>query len=95
MSKDTFHFRLYVAGESSNSVQAISTLQTVCEKYLKGRHKIEVVDVLRDSARALADGIFLTPTIVRITPKPQQRVIGNLSEPGIFLATLGIQNGNL
>lgn len=70
--------RLYIAGRTPNSVMALQTLETL----LAGRqHTLEVVDVLQSPERALDDGIFVTPTVVRLTPAPQVSVIGALG-PG-------------
>jgi circadian clock protein KaiB len=83
-----FKFRLYVAGDAPNSTQAIANLQSFCEKHLEGRHEIEKVDVMRDPARSLADGVLLTPMVVRIAPAPIRKIIGNLSEQTPLLQLL-------
>jgi circadian clock protein KaiB len=89
MSKGTiFQFRLYVAGDAPNSNQAIANLRLFCKKHLKGRHKIEEVDVMHEPARALAEGVFLTPMLVRIKPCPLRRIVGNLSDPKPLLQLL-------
>jgi circadian clock protein KaiB len=74
-----YKFRLYVAGDAPNSTQALANLKTFCEKYLEGRHEIEEVDVMRDPTRALAEGVLLTPMVVRLAPAPVRKIIGNLS----------------
>lgn len=75
-----FKFRLYVAGDAQNSVLAIAHLTAFCREYLAGRHEIEIVDVLREPRRALVDGIFLTPTLVKLSPSPSRRIVGTLSQ---------------
>ena len=75
-----FKFRLYVAGDSPNSTQARSNLEALCGQYLQDRHEIEIVDVLRDPNRALADGVFLTPTLVKLAPLPVRKIVGNLNQ---------------
>ncbi len=63
MSQQTiFKFRLYIAGDTQNSVQALANLTALCEVRLSNHYEIEVVDVLREPKRALADAIFMTPT---------------------------------
>ncbi len=91
MSKlNLFKFRLYVAGDSPNSIQALSNLQAVCGKFLPERHEIEIVDVLCDPKRALADGILLTPTLVKLSPAPFRKIVGNLSQTQTVLVTLAL-----
>lgn len=86
----TFKFRLYVAGDAQNSVQARANLGSFCREHLPGRFEIEVVDVFREPKRALLDGIFMTPTLIKLEPAPAQRIVGNLSQPQIVLHTLGL-----
>ena len=59
-----FKFRLYIAGGTENSGQALANLTALCDTHLQDRHEIEVVDVLRDPRRALADSVFMTPALV-------------------------------
>ena len=65
-----FKFRLYVAGDAQNSAQALANLTALCRAYLPDRHEIEVVDVLLEPERALADEIQLTPTLIKLAPPP-------------------------
>lgn len=85
-----FSFRLYVAGDGQNSVRAIANLTALCEDRLQGRHRIEVVDVFGEPARALADGIVMTPTLVRVEPDPIRRVIGTLDQTEGVAIALGL-----
>lgn len=83
-----FKFKLYVAGNAPNSAQALANLTALCRAYLQGRHEIEVVDVFREPKRALADGIIMTPTLVRLAPSPTRRIVGTLSQTQLVLQAL-------
>ena len=74
-----FKFRLYVAGEARNSTEALANLTAFCHAQLPKRHEIEIVDVFREPKRALADGILMTPTLIKYAPAPVRRVVGSLS----------------
>jgi circadian clock protein KaiB len=84
----TFNFRLYVADQTQNSVQAEANLTAFCRQYLPDCHHVEVVDVLREPKRALDDGIFMTPTLVVLAPVPIRRIVGTLSHTPTLLQTL-------
>ena len=88
--KVTFHFRLYVAGDAPNSLRAVANLRDLCREHAPDQHEIEIVDVIREPQRALADGVLLTPTVVRLAPGPTRRIVGNLSQRETVLATLGL-----
>jgi circadian clock protein KaiB len=87
----TFKFRLFVAGDTQNSAEALDNLTALCKAHLAGHYEIEVVDVFRDSQRARADGIRMTPALVKFAPIPEQRIIGTLSDTAHVLRMLGLE----
>ena len=86
-----FKFRLYVAGAAANSAEALANLTALCREHLPQRHEIELIDVFKEPERALTDGIYMTPTLVKLSPVPVCRVVGTLSEPLAVLRALGIE----
>jgi circadian clock protein KaiB len=85
-----FKFRLFVAGDTENSAEAMANLKELCDHYLPKRYEIEIVDVYRDPRRALDDGILMTPTLLKLEPLPQRRIIGTLSKTRTVLIALGL-----
>jgi circadian clock protein KaiB len=86
----TFKFRLYVAGDTQNSAHAIANLSAICATHLAGRHETEIVDVFQEPKRALADGIFMTPTLTKLSPAPVRRIVGTLGDRATVLQALGL-----
>jgi circadian clock protein KaiB len=82
--------RLYVAGESPNSVAAKKNLRAAIAHLFAGEVTMELVDVLRQPERGLRDGVLVTPTLIRVEPTPERRVIGNLRDRAALLAGLGV-----
>lgn len=91
----TFKFRLYVASDALNSAQAISNLHAICRRYLPERHEIEIVDVFKEPLRALKERVFMTPTLIRLEPGPERRVVGTLSQTRVVLGTLGVSEASI
>jgi circadian clock protein KaiB len=81
--------RLYVAGRAPNSLQAIVNVKAICDEHFPAMHDLQIVDLLEHPAEALADGVIVTPTLLKVLPAPAQRVIGNLSDTQAVLDTLG------
>ena len=79
MKKKKWELRLYVAGLTGNSIQALSNLKKICEENLKGEYSIEVIDLLENPELAAGDQIIAIPTLVRKLPEPIVKIIGNLS----------------
>jgi circadian clock protein KaiB len=86
-----FKFRLYVAGGTENSAQALSNLTAFCWKHLANRHEIEIVDIFREPGRALEDRIFMTPTLVKLAPGHVQRIVGTLGQTQFVMQALGLK----
>lgn len=89
--KPSLVLRLYVAGNAPNSVRAISNAQAVCDEHFAARYELEIVDLLDHPHRALSDGVIVTPTLIRLSPLPVQKVIGTLSDTNRLLLVLAGQ----
>ena len=89
-SNGAYVFRLYIAGGAPNSVRALANLYALCHKHFPESHRIEVIDVLQEPLRALSEAILVTPTVVKVSPAPEQQIIGNLSEEEEVLRALGL-----
>ena len=76
---EVWDLRLYVAGKTAKSLAALENLKRICEEHLKGRYRIEVVDLLVHPQLAKGDEIIAIPTLVRKLPEPIRKVIGDLS----------------
>lgn len=82
--------RLYVAGGAPNSLLALANLQAICAEYLQGGHRLEVVDILEDPRRAMAEGVLVTPSLNKLSPQPVAQLVGNLSDKKRVLLALGL-----
>ncbi|WP_395747879.1 circadian clock KaiB family protein [Prosthecobacter sp.] len=86
-----FELRLYVAGQTSKSLTALSNLRRMCETHLAGQYRIEVVDLLKTPQLAAGDQILAVPTLVRRLPEPIKKIIGDLSNEERVLVGLDVQ----
>lgn len=87
-TQQQLRLRLYVAGSAPNSLQAIANIKAICEEHFARTHKLEIVDMFEQPDRASSDGIIVTPTLLKVSPPPAQRLIGNLSDTNQVLLTL-------
>lgn len=85
-------FELYVAGDAPRSRAAVRTLTELCERRLRGRYALKVIDVLEDPASAERAKILATPTLLKLRPSPNVRFIGDLSLTANVLAGLGLDD---
>lgn len=85
-----YAFRLYVAGQSERSHTAETNLRGLCESFLPGRYELEVIDAGQQPGLAEEQRILATPTVLRLAPPPQLRVIGDLSDHRRAAYALGL-----
>ena len=76
---DRWELRLYVAGQTPKSLAALANLKVICESHLKGKYRIEVIDLSAHPELARADQIVALPTLIRKFPPPMKRILGDLS----------------
>ena len=86
-----WELRLYIAGQTPNSIAAIANLKKICEDQLQGKYRIEVIDLLEKPQLAKGDQIVAIPTLVRRLPPPVKKIVGNLSKTERALVGLDIQ----
>lgn len=79
-TEETWELRLYVAGETPKSLAAFQNLKRLCEEYLAGRYRIEVIDLVKNPKLARDEQIVAIPTLVRKLPDPIRRIVGDLSD---------------
>ncbi len=79
-SRKTYILKLYVAGNTPNSMRALKTLRNILETEFRGVYALKVIDVLKNPQLAEEDKILATPTLAKILPPPVRRIIGDLSD---------------
>jgi circadian clock protein KaiB len=83
--------RLYVAGQTQNSLTAFDNLKKICEKHLDCRYQIEVIDLLKNPQLARDHQIIAVPTLIRKLPTPVKKIVGNLSNTEKVLVGLDLR----
>lgn len=79
-TRKVYVLKLYVAGNTPNSLQALKTLNEILEQEFQGVYALKVIDVLKNPQLAEEDKILATPTLAKILPPPVRRIIGDLSD---------------
>jgi circadian clock protein KaiB len=91
IEEEMWELRLYVAGQTPNSIKAFANLKKICEEHLKGTYKIDVIDLLENPQLAAADQILAVPTLVRKLPPPVRKIVGDLSKTERVLVGLDLR----
>src|SRR5512146_3079547 len=88
---EIWELRLYVAGQTPKSLTAFANLRKICEEHLKGKYRIEVIDLIENPHLAKGDQILAIPTLVRKLPQPVKKIIGDLSNKERVLVGLDLR----
>ncbi|HUR58075.1 MAG TPA: circadian clock KaiB family protein [Opitutaceae bacterium] len=88
--RERYELKLYVTGTSPRSGQAIANVRSLCEEYLSGRYDLEVIDIYQQPAIAASEQIIAAPTLIKKTPAPTRRMIGDLSNRDKILIALNL-----
>lgn len=77
--KHVYVLKLYVTGQTASSQKALLDLRRICDEELKGRYRLNVIDVLKKPKLARQDKILATPTLIKQLPPPLRKLVGELS----------------
>jgi circadian clock protein KaiB len=89
--KTPYVLKLYVTGTTPQSLRAIANIKKLCEVHLKGRYELDVVDLYQQPQLAQGQQIIAVPTLVKKSPLPQRRIIGDMSSSERVLTGLDLQ----
>ena len=90
--KQVYILRLFITGASPNSSRAIANLKEICEKHLKGNYELEIIDVYQQPLIAQSEQVIALPMLIKISPSPVRRLIGDMSDTEKVLRGLGLPN---
>lgn len=76
--QERYLLRLYVAGVTPRSSDALARIKSICARCLPGRYELEVVDIHQQPDLAREHQIVVTPTLIKVLPLPVRRLVGNL-----------------
>ena len=83
--------RLYVAGQTPKSINAITNIKKICEENLKGRYVLDVIDLYQQPLLARGEQIIAIPTLIKKLPLPIRRIIGDMSNTERVLVGLDLR----
>lgn len=85
-----YRLRLFIAGNTTRSRRAIENLRAFCIAHLGSRFSLEVVDIYQQPELAGQSQVIAAPTLLRMEPLPERRIVGDLSQTDRVLRGLGL-----
>jgi circadian clock protein KaiB len=93
-ASERYVLRLYVTGITPRSSQAIQNVTDLCEKHLRGRYELQIVDIYQQPTLARGEQIIAAPTLIKKLPLPLRRLIGNMADEEKVLLGLDLKPKN-
>ncbi len=90
--EEKYILKLFVTGILANSARAVINIRTICEKYLEGRYELEIIDIYQQPDLAIAEDIIAVPLLIKKSPLPEVRLVGDLSDTEKVLEGLHLFN---
>jgi circadian clock protein KaiB len=91
LDNDKYILKLYVTGATNRSIRAIANLKEICEEYLSGRYELEVIDLYQRPHLAEREQIIAAPTLIKKSPFPMKRIVGDMSNREKVLLGLDVR----
>ncbi len=88
--REKYILKLYVTGMLPNSARAVVNIKAICEKFLKDKYVLEIIDIYQQPSLALEEDIIAAPVLIKKIPLPEAKLIGDLSDIEKVLSGLDI-----
>ncbi len=89
--RQKFVLRLYIAGMTPRSREALRTVSEICHQELAGRCDLEVIDLYQHPTLAQGEQIVAVPTLIKKLPLPLRRFIGSMVDKEKLLVGLDLR----
>ena len=86
----TYNLLLFITGMSVGSTKAIANIKDICEKHLAGRYELEIIDIHKFPLSMFENDIIASPTLIKKSPAPTKKLLGDLSNRKKVLTILSI-----
>jgi len=90
---EIYRLKLYITGASPNSAKAVNNIKNICEKFLKNRYVLEIIDIYQQPLLATTEQIIALPLLIKSYPLPAKRLIGNFADKEKVLKGLDLAEG--
>jgi len=87
-TKPLYKLQLFITGASPNSINAINNVRAICEAYLPQQYDLDIIDVYQKPWMAASEQLIALPLLLKLSPLPMQKMIGNMSDTSKVLKGL-------
>jgi circadian clock protein KaiB len=92
--KEIYILKLFITGASPNSVRAVSNIKHICDTYLRDNYELEIIDIYQQPTLATKEQVIALPLLIKKTPFPERKLIGDMSDTKRVLRGLGLPDND-
>jgi len=72
--------RLFISSKNPRAEKTLNNIHQLLEKGLVNPYTLKVIDIAKNLEQAAIHGVTTTPTLIRVSPKPVRRIVGQLDD---------------
>lgn len=73
-------FRLFISSDHTTAEKTLNSIHQLLEQGLDTPYTLKVIDVKKNPEQAVIHQIVITPTLIRVEPKPVKRIVGQFDD---------------
>jgi circadian clock protein KaiB len=73
-------FRLFISSDNATAEKSLSNIHQLLEQGLDSPYTLKVIDINKNPEQAITHQVVVTPTLVRVEPKPVRRIVGQFDD---------------
>ena len=77
---EEYVLRLFISSEDISAEHTLNNIHQLLERGLTSPYTLKVIDIAKNPEQAAVHRVMITPTLVRISPKPVRRIVGQLDD---------------
>lgn len=81
-------FHLYLSSRSGNVQRILQNLHRLLEECIDRPYTLKMIDIAKNPEQAELDQVTAMPTLVRVSPLPMRRIVGDLEDADRLLSLL-------
>jgi circadian clock protein KaiB len=82
--------KLYIVNHTDRSKEKVEQFSKILEDHLNGNYQLEVINIMDHLEAAHEDDVLATPTVIKVSPDPPRRIVGDLCNREKILTGLGL-----
>ena len=80
IKSEGYNLRLFISSQNDSAEKTLSNLHQLLEERLTNPYTLKVIDVAKNPEQAIIHRVITTPTLIRVSPGPVKRIVGQLDD---------------